>query len=226
MEAVLSHTGDDVRSYSLEYFGTREQEAIDLLARLATHLVPDDLPHRITLSRRATLVAPDVVTLEEDTIDGEDLSGFEEEGVADKDVVNGDEAFGTVSEGLDGSFLLLRVEFAELLLLLVVVEGTNEDDDEDGDGDGDSLDPVDGGLDTEVVGAASRGVGGRRGAKVLVETEGERDGSGDRQNDLWREYRVSYDRRMGCKCNSQEPCLGRRASRAARTTCQPSSASC
>ena len=85
-------------------------------------IVIGDLFYGVGLSGCARLVAFDVVTGDEDTVAGEDLTGLEEGDIADEQFLDVDNAFNAVTDDLDTSFFLLVVEDAELSLLLPIIE--------------------------------------------------------------------------------------------------------
>lgn len=66
-----------------------------------------------------------------------------------------------------------------------IIDGTDEDDDGDGDENGDTFDPVDLGDGTTTVRSIGASDSVFTTAKRLVETESERDDSGDEQENLY-----------------------------------------
>jgi hypothetical protein len=124
------------------------------------------------------------VTREEDTVDGDNLTRLETEDITDDNVVDGEKTFLAVTNALDGTCLLLSVEFSELQLLLVVVERADHDDDSDGNDDSDTFDPFERGLLAPFGRAAFSWYTMGRGTDGLVYTEGEGDDGGDGQEPL------------------------------------------
>lgn len=150
------------------------------------------------------------MTTDEDAVDGNDLSRLEDSDVTDEDVVDRDRLLVARPNDLHATVVLLSVELLELLLLLPVIDRADKDDDGNSNHDGDTLNPLDrGDLDVaalgfgvDVVGVATDG---------LVDTEGERDGGGDAENDLKKRggRRVSARSKCGSKVvkgDVREPC--------------------
>ena len=174
-----------------------------MLARL------DDLVHAVIvrelsdgvgLSGSTRLVAADIVTAEEDTVDGEDLSWFEQTDISDYNVSDIDDLFGTVSNALDRSVLTLLVELFELAFLLPIVHRSDHDNNENGDDNSDTFDP----FDVRSLAQSVR-VFGRTvtcdwrmvDTDGLVDTKGQRDdGDNGKQNlALAHEKQVNVPRR-------------------------------
>lgn len=101
VERVATDGSDDVLADALEDLGTGDEEAIDLAVRVGGEVFVRGFANGVGLSRCARLVAADVVTGEEDTIDRDNFSRLDEEDVADEDVVDAHEAFVTGAEDLD-----------------------------------------------------------------------------------------------------------------------------
>jgi hypothetical protein len=107
VERVLTDVGGDVLSNSLEDLGSRKKEAIDLTLLRAIELLERSLANGVRFSSGSRLVATNVMTREEETVDGQDLSRLDVEDVTDDDVVHGHETLGTIADDFDVAFLLL-----------------------------------------------------------------------------------------------------------------------
>lgn len=108
VERVLTNVGSDVRSNTLEDLGSRKEEAVDLALLGTIEILKGSLAHGVRLARGARFVAANIVTGEEETVDGENLSGLDVEDVTDDDIVDRHELLGSTADDLDVAFFLLR----------------------------------------------------------------------------------------------------------------------
>lgn len=211
VERVLSDRDDDVLADTLENLSARDHEtvALGVLARLEClalfhALLVRELLDRVTFTCSARLVAADVVTAQENTVDGQNLSGLEQADVADNDILDVDDHFRAASNTLYRTVVPLLVELLELAFFLPVVDGTDQDDNGDSDTDGNTLNPVDLGGDTPSRRLTTLIVEDNvvRRTQILVETESERDDGDDGKQNL----AVSDGKMVDARVNSPEPC--------------------
>jgi hypothetical protein len=193
VERLCTDRDDDVLSHTLENLGTRDEETVLLedfaglgIVPLLDTLLVGKLLDGVAFTSSTRFVASDIVTAEEDTVDGDNLSWLEQADITDDDILDVDDHFTTASDDLDGTVVSLLVELFELSFLLPIIDGTDQDDDSDSDTDGNTFDPFDLGLkatgsraavglvDDVVIGAIDD----------LVDTESEGDDGSDSEQDL------------------------------------------
>ena len=107
--------------------------------------------------------------LDEDTVNGDDVTGFDVHDVADEDVVYPYLLGPARTHNGDLALLVSFIELLEFVVLLPVVGGGSENNDDDGNDDGDSVYPLN-------IGRTSLADG-------LVYANGEGDGGGNRKQD-------------------------------------------
>jgi hypothetical protein len=90
VERVSSDTSYNVLSNTFENLGSRDEERINLLHSFSsfTNFLQCSFSDRIGFTSCTRFITSDVVTREVDTVDGNDLSGFEDEDVSDEDIVD------------------------------------------------------------------------------------------------------------------------------------------
>lgn len=193
VERLCTDRDNDVLSHTLENLCTGDEETVLLedfaglgIVPLLDTLLVGKLLDGVTLTGSTRFVASDIVTTEEDTVDGDDLSWLEHADITDDNILDVDDHFTTASYDLDSTVVSLLVELFELSFLLPIINGTDQDDDKDGDADGNTFDPFDLGLDTTGGWAA---VGLVDDVVVwatnnLVDTESKGDDGGDGKQNL------------------------------------------
>ena len=143
VETLLTDSYDNILAITFEDLGARNHETIRVcvggiksmtIDTLTFGLLPEgnalvvgNLFDGIRLSSCARSIALDVVTGNEDTIAGDDLTGLEEGNVTNKQFLDVVDAFNTKANNIDTPLLPLVVENVELLLLLPIIEGTDHD---------------------------------------------------------------------------------------------------
>lgn len=209
VERIFADPDDEVLPIALENFGSGDEEGIAFVT-IGLDLFPRRFPDGVALSRRARLVAPQLMTFQQDAVDGDDLARFKQDDVADPDFVHVEQALVAGPDDLDVALFFLGVEFAELALLLPVVERTDQCDDGNGDHcdpkerfgpgtyfdgktgrltDSTALDPVDLGL-LDLVAVLVLIILWRR-AKCRVEPKRQTDGSRDEKQDCCDRFTLS-----------------------------------
>ena len=99
--------------------------------------------HRVGFSGHGALVSDEAVALDDDAVDRHDVSGFDDEDVADDEVEVRDVLDLAVPEHVDLAHLGGRLlELAELLVLHVGVHGRHGHDDDNGEKDREALQPA------------------------------------------------------------------------------------
>lgn len=140
IEGVFSDGEDDHLSGALQDLGSGDEEGVDISV---IEVGGDFFGHGVWLSGQGRLVGHDSVGLDDDTINGEDFSGFDEENISDDEVEVGDILDLAISEDVDFShFGGGLLQFSELFVLHVAVCSSNGDDDDDGNEDGESFEPT------------------------------------------------------------------------------------
>jgi hypothetical protein len=218
VERLGTDGDDDVFTNTLGNLGTRDQETVlfQSLSRgqrvaLLDTLFVGSLLDQVGFTGSTRLVALDVVTSEEDTVDGKNFTSLDDTDISDENVLRDNGLVSTIaadnatteslpqtdlgvdshpsstSNTVDHPVVLLLVQLLELPLLLPIVDGSDQDDDGNSDKNGDTLDPFDLRFFTTVRVGTSGHI--HRGFFVvdtdgLVNTKDQRDNGGDTQDDL------------------------------------------
>lgn len=218
VERLGTDGDDDVFTDTLGNLGTRDQETVlfQSLSRgqrvaLLDTLFVGSLLDQVGFTGSTRLVALDVVTSEEDTVDGKNFTSLDDTDISDENVLRDNGLVSTIaadkatteslpqtdlgvdshpsstSNTVDHPVVLLLVQLLELPLLLPIVDGSDQDDDGNSDKNGDTLDPFDlRFFATSGVVATPGEVFDRLVVHTdgLVNTEDEGDNGGDTQDDL------------------------------------------
>ena len=188
VERQLAHTGHNILSDAFQHFGTRHQETVLLqlgprlgFVALGNALLEGILLDRIRFASSARLVASHTVTLDKDTIDGNDFSRFEQSDITDTNILGVDQHLGSTADDLHLTVFALFVQLGELAFLLVIIDRANQDDDGNSDEDGNTFDPVDFGRRAPIDGVLGTADSVFASAKRLVETKSEGDSGSNKK---------------------------------------------
>lgn len=127
VEALGSYGDYDITAVPFEHFATRYHEAVSVPRFFALVVYPNafliaDLPDRVGLAGCTALVTAHIVARQEDAIAGDNFARFNQRDVSYNNVMDVDDAFGSIANNLDPTFLFLLVQSLELSLLLPVVK--------------------------------------------------------------------------------------------------------